>query len=184
MKPGAPETEGPKPVWRVPTPNARRLSSTGSASPPCEAVPQLKSVEPPCTDPYARWCGRGGAVRLPPIPISAQGSNGWGRKKPRRERTGDVCPASRAQSGARTAPALTRAGGRARACRIRAQKGSRCRPAASVEPEGKEGPMPKTDRRRNRAEYPEPWSEGRLHAENGHPICAARIQIMTKHDIS
>jgi len=21
------------------------------------------------TDPYARWCGRGGAVRLPPIPI-------------------------------------------------------------------------------------------------------------------
>ena len=69
VKPGAPETEGPKPVWRVPTPNARRLSSTGSASPPCEAVPQLKSVEPPCTDPYARWCGRGGAVRLPPIPI-------------------------------------------------------------------------------------------------------------------
>ena len=24
------------------------------------------------TDPYARWCGRGGAARLPPIPISAQ----------------------------------------------------------------------------------------------------------------
>jgi hypothetical protein len=22
-------------------------------------------AEPPCTDPYARWCGRGGAVRLP-----------------------------------------------------------------------------------------------------------------------
>ncbi len=81
VKPGAPETEGPKPVWRVPTPNARRLSSTGSASPPCEAVPQLKSVEPPCTDPYARWCGRGGAVRLPPIPISAEGSKGWGPKK-------------------------------------------------------------------------------------------------------
>jgi len=27
-------------------------------------------TEPPCTDPYARWCGRGGAARLPPIPIS------------------------------------------------------------------------------------------------------------------
>src|SRR6202011_2035216 len=26
-------------------------------------------AEPPCTDPYARWCGRGGAARLPPIPI-------------------------------------------------------------------------------------------------------------------
>ncbi len=32
-------------------------------------VQPLKSVEPPCTDPYARWCGRGGAARLPPIPI-------------------------------------------------------------------------------------------------------------------
>src|SRR6516225_5324736 len=28
-------------------------------------------LEPPCTDPYARWCGRGGAARLPPIPINA-----------------------------------------------------------------------------------------------------------------
>ena len=26
-------------------------------------------AEPPYTDPYVRWCGRGGAVRLPPIPI-------------------------------------------------------------------------------------------------------------------
>src|ERR1700692_1467803 len=26
-------------------------------------------LDPPCTDPYARWCGRGGAARLPPIPI-------------------------------------------------------------------------------------------------------------------
>jgi Reverse transcriptase (RNA-dependent DNA polymerase) len=32
------------------------------------ALAQL--LEPPCTDPYARWCGRGGAERLPPIPIS------------------------------------------------------------------------------------------------------------------
>jgi RNA-directed DNA polymerase len=26
-------------------------------------------LEPPYTDPYVRWCGRGGVVRLPPIPI-------------------------------------------------------------------------------------------------------------------
>jgi hypothetical protein len=26
-------------------------------------------LEPPYTDPYVRWCGRGGAERLPPIPI-------------------------------------------------------------------------------------------------------------------
>jgi hypothetical protein len=29
-------------------------------------------AEPPCTDPYARWCGRGGAARLPPIPIARE----------------------------------------------------------------------------------------------------------------
>src|SRR5450759_1111073 len=28
-----------------------------------------QSSEPPYTDPYVRWCGRGGAARLPPIPI-------------------------------------------------------------------------------------------------------------------
>ena len=33
------------------------------------ALAQL--LEPPCTDPYARWCGRGGAERLPPIPMCA-----------------------------------------------------------------------------------------------------------------
>src|SRR5229473_1961750 len=32
------------------------------------ALAQL--LEPPYTDPYVRWCGRGGAARLPPIPIS------------------------------------------------------------------------------------------------------------------
>src|SRR6476659_1191185 len=30
------------------------------------ALAQL--LEQPCTDPYARWCGRGGAERLPPYP--------------------------------------------------------------------------------------------------------------------
>src|SRR6266496_2456599 len=39
---------------------------------PWEQV-SAQSTEPPYTDPYVRWCGRGGAVRLPPIPISAQG---------------------------------------------------------------------------------------------------------------
>src|SRR6516165_1967909 len=32
------------------------------------ALAQL--LEPPYTDPYVRWCGRGGAQRLPPIPIA------------------------------------------------------------------------------------------------------------------
>jgi len=27
------------------------------------------TLEPPYTDPYVRWCGRGGVARLPPIPI-------------------------------------------------------------------------------------------------------------------
>jgi len=38
------------------------------------AAPQAdQSAEPPCTDPYARWCGRGGAVTRPPIPIARRG---------------------------------------------------------------------------------------------------------------
>ena len=49
---------------RYPTP-----SSAESASHPSPQAVPPKSVEPPCTDPYARWCGRGGAARLPPIPI-------------------------------------------------------------------------------------------------------------------
>src|SRR5271165_5282323 len=43
-------------------------------------------LEPPYTDPYVRWCGRGGAERLPPIPIvgtkrncrGARGTSGAG----------------------------------------------------------------------------------------------------------
>src|SRR6266496_4935389 len=35
---------------------------------PWEQV-SAQSTEPPYTDPYVRWCGRGGAVRFPPIPI-------------------------------------------------------------------------------------------------------------------
>src|SRR6266567_1628975 len=29
-------------------------------------------IEPPYTDPYVRWCGRGGGAILPPIPIRAR----------------------------------------------------------------------------------------------------------------
>src|SRR5450755_2622969 len=29
-------------------------------------------LEPPDADPHVRWCGRGGAARLPPIPIKAR----------------------------------------------------------------------------------------------------------------
>jgi hypothetical protein len=32
--------------------------------------------EPPYTDPYVRWCGRGGAARLPPIPIDGREHDG------------------------------------------------------------------------------------------------------------
>ena len=37
----------------------------------CIPIVLAQLLEPPCTDPYARWCGRGGAARLPPIPIAA-----------------------------------------------------------------------------------------------------------------
>jgi hypothetical protein len=32
----------------------------------------LKLHEPPCTDPYARWCGRAKAVKPSPIPMCAR----------------------------------------------------------------------------------------------------------------
>ena len=49
--------------------------AAGQRHPSPQAMP-LNSVEPPCTDPYARWCGRGGAARLPPIPIRASALQG------------------------------------------------------------------------------------------------------------
>ena len=36
----------------------------------CARIAQL--AEPPDADPHVRWCGRGGAVRLPPIPIGCR----------------------------------------------------------------------------------------------------------------
>ena len=41
-----------------------RLARSSEIGHPVNAYP----TEPPCTDPYARWCGRGGAARLPPYP--------------------------------------------------------------------------------------------------------------------
>ena len=40
---------------------------------PAVLVPMVLAqlLEPPCMDPHARWCGRGGTARLPPIPIAA-----------------------------------------------------------------------------------------------------------------
>ena len=40
-------------------------SSPGLVSPLWRTMPRPKSVEPPCTDLYARWCRRGGAARTP-----------------------------------------------------------------------------------------------------------------------
>jgi hypothetical protein len=50
------------------------LAKRGSQSPASGASDRraLNSIEPPCTDPYARWCGRGGAARLPPIPLNLE----------------------------------------------------------------------------------------------------------------
>jgi release factor glutamine methyltransferase len=38
-------------------------------------IVSAQSNEPPYTDPYVRWCGRGGAARLPPIPIRVSDFN-------------------------------------------------------------------------------------------------------------
>ena len=47
------------------------------------------STEPPDTDPYVRWCGRGGVVRLPPIPI---GGGTLARCRPERREMPDLGP--------------------------------------------------------------------------------------------
>ena len=62
---------------------ARASHGTGRLGVPAVAVagmgqgeqrpsPALNSIEPPWYGPYARWCGRGGAARLRPIPISVE----------------------------------------------------------------------------------------------------------------
>jgi hypothetical protein len=48
-------------------------TSTASVFPTFMFLRELNPIEPPGTDPYARWCGRGGAARRPPIPINQAG---------------------------------------------------------------------------------------------------------------
>jgi Reverse transcriptase (RNA-dependent DNA polymerase) len=69
---------------RPSTPLCQTPSSPPAVFPPWLQSPHDAATEPPCTDPYARWCGRGGAAKLPPIPIvfvsTPQGVDG--RDKP------------------------------------------------------------------------------------------------------
>src|SRR5215471_5327497 len=39
-------------------------------------------AEPPCTDPYARWCGRGRRVTAAPIPMCAEHVQQFGGESP------------------------------------------------------------------------------------------------------
>src|SRR5271165_3413747 len=53
-----------------PTGAAQPLFRLARSSPNLCARPSLTRSNRRGTDPYARWCGRGGAARRPPIPIS------------------------------------------------------------------------------------------------------------------
>ena len=52
-----------------PTGAAQQLFRLARSSPNLRARPSLTRSNRRGTDPYARWCGRGGAARHPPIPI-------------------------------------------------------------------------------------------------------------------
>ena len=68
-----------------------------------------------------------------------------------------ACAVSRAQSGARAAPPrYARPRPRAPARAMTRETGTRRKPGGGREPDRKEEPVPMTDRRRNRAEYPKP----------------------------
>ena len=55
-----------------PTSPTQRLFRVARSSPNLCARPSLTRSNRRGTDPYARWCGRGGVARRPPIPISRQ----------------------------------------------------------------------------------------------------------------
>src|SRR6516165_2539449 len=55
--------QGTEPVVAKPAPQSPALAST-----PCRC-PSLTPSNRRVRDPYARWCGRGGTARCPPIPI-------------------------------------------------------------------------------------------------------------------
>ena len=108
-------------------------------------------------------------------------------KKPLIRQTGEVRLASgsraraQAQSGAQTAPPRS-----ARApARIMRESGSRPGGGKNgTKMDRKERAMPEIRRRKNRTAYPEPRSKRRLHARKDYGVCAARMRIMTSHDIS
>ena len=52
-----------------PTGSAQPVFRRSRSSSPLRSCPRLTRSNRRGTDPYARWCGRGGAARRPPIPI-------------------------------------------------------------------------------------------------------------------
>ena len=66
--PAAPTAHGGSAADRHSASRCPAPSSPGLASHPSPQPMPLNAVEPPCTDPYARWRGKGGAARLPPPP--------------------------------------------------------------------------------------------------------------------
>jgi hypothetical protein len=58
-------------AWQAGREDIESLSAANEFERPAKILVRrvlARLLEPPCTDPYARWCGRGGAARLPPIP--------------------------------------------------------------------------------------------------------------------
>jgi len=52
--------------------DTRQVANSSLASDDTNLQPLPAQVtEPPYADPHVRWCGRGGAARLPPIPIAS-----------------------------------------------------------------------------------------------------------------
>src|SRR5262249_36787511 len=60
-----------------PTGAAQPVFRRSRSSPPLRSCPHLTRSNRRGTDPYARWCGRGGAARCPPVPIKARLSHGF-----------------------------------------------------------------------------------------------------------
>ena len=58
--------QGTEPVVAKPAPQSPALAPTPCRCP--SSTPSNRRVR----DPYARWCGRGGTARCPPIPMCAQ----------------------------------------------------------------------------------------------------------------
>jgi len=50
----------------------RRISKSGDNFLRSLLVQIAQSTEPPYADPHVRWCGRGGELTLPPIPIPSR----------------------------------------------------------------------------------------------------------------